>query len=70
MFANAGSSYLFGKTYQIHMDEMFQSMEAEKSHFLTLISAHDMISRHAVVVMEWTGRLITSCCSSGLTQDL
>ena len=34
------------------------------------LSAHDVISRHVVAVVQWPGRLITSCCSSGLTQHL
>ena len=34
----------------------------------TLLSTHDMISCLVVAVMQWPGSLITSCCSSGLTQ--
>ena len=31
---------------------------------INLLSAHDVICRHVVVIMQWSGHLITSCCSS------
>jgi hypothetical protein len=35
-----------------------------------LLNTYVLISRHAVAVMQWSVGLITSCCSSGLTQHL
>ena len=37
---------------------------------LNLLSAYDVISGHTDVIMQWPGRLITSCSSSGLTRYL
>ena len=37
---------------------------------LNLLSAHDLITDHVVAIMQWSERLITSCCSSGLTRYL
>ena len=34
------------------------------------VSVYDLISRHAVVVMQWLIGLNISCGSSGLTQNL
>ena len=39
-------------------------------HIFNLLSAHDKISYDVDAVKEWPGRLIMSCCSSGLTQHL
>jgi hypothetical protein len=41
-----------------------------ESILFNLLSAHDVISLHAVAITQWPGHLITSCCSSGLTQHL
>ena len=35
-----------------------------------LLSAYDLISRHAIAVMQWLVGLNTSCCSAGQTQNL
>ena len=35
-----------------------------------LLSAYDVISNHVTAVMQWPVGLNTSCCSSGLTQNL
>ena len=35
-----------------------------------LLSAYDVISRHVVAITQCPGRLNSSCCSSGLTQQL
>jgi hypothetical protein len=34
------------------------------------LSTYDLISRHAVAVMQWSVDLNKSYCSSGLTQNL
>ena len=41
-----------------------------ESDAFNLLSAHGMLSCHAVANSQLPGRLITSCCSSGLTQHL
>jgi hypothetical protein len=35
-----------------------------------LLKAYDVISSHAIAVMQWPVCLNISCCSSGLTQNL
>ena len=37
---------------------------------LKLLSSHDVISRLGVTILQWPGLLVTSCCSSALTQHL
>ena len=37
---------------------------------INMLNAYDVISRHAVAVMQWPVCLITSCCSSVLTYNL
>ena len=37
---------------------------------LNLLSAYDVILRHAITVMQWPVGLNTSCCGSVLTQNL
>ena len=41
--------------------------ENRMNNYIDPLSAHDVISRHAVAIMQWPQHLITSCCSSGLT---
>ena len=41
-----------------------------KAFAINLLSAYDLISHHAVAVMQWSVGLNVSCCSSGLTQNL
>ena len=37
---------------------------------VNLLGVHDVISHHAVAVTQWPGRLVTSWCSSDLSQHL
>ena len=48
------------KTIWLHLNETFAR---------NLLSAHDVISRHAIAVTQCPGRLITSCCTSSPTQS-
>ena len=53
-----------GKEWEIAWDDSL----GRKPKEFKLLSALDMLSRHAVEVTQWPGHLITSYCSSGLTQ--
>ena len=46
-------------------DQIFSS-----GNYINLLSANGVMSRHVIVIMQWPVCLITSCCSSGLTQSL
>ena len=49
-------------------------MEERKSYFMlitiNLLNAYDLLSRHAVAVMQWSVGLNKACCTSGLTHNL
>jgi hypothetical protein len=55
-------------SYLIKSFRKFVIMIYKLHYLLNLLSAYDMISSHAVAVMQWPVSLNTSCCSSGLTQ--
>ena len=45
----------------------FERKQCRHRQNINLLSAHDVISLHAVVKTQWPGRLITSCNRPGLS---
>ena len=58
------------ETYRYETVNVKTNQRISWKRVFNLLSAYDVISSHAISVMLWSVGLNTSCCSSGLTQNL